>query len=143
MEECIQIVNWVRISTPFEAKLTTSARNREIDSGELREGAPETNCFAPFWEMGEGSAGDILWLQQVLDVSQLLPSPLRSVSASLVLGLHARSSRTLQCWPSPKIAFRLSSEAGAHAQLAHAVVKRIDSSPRGDTPSFSPDSALF
>jgi len=26
----------------------------------------------------------------------------------------------------PKIAFRLPSEAGAHAQLAHAVVKRID-----------------
>ena len=27
----------------------------------------------------------------------------------------------------PKIAFRLPSEAGAHAQLAHAVVNRIDS----------------
>ena len=62
----------------------------EIDSGESREVAPETNCFAPFWEMGEGSAGYILWLQHVLDVSQLFPSPLRSVSASLVLGLHAR-----------------------------------------------------
>jgi hypothetical protein len=75
------------ISTTFEAKLTKSARNMEIDSGEV---APETNCFAPFWEMGEGSAGYILWLQHVLDVSQLFPSPLRSVSASLVLGLHAR-----------------------------------------------------
>src|SRR5258707_2222699 len=62
----------------------------EIDSGESREVAPETNCFAPFWEMGEGSAGYILWSQQVLDVSQLFPSPLRSVSASLVLGLHSR-----------------------------------------------------
>ena len=62
----------------------------EIDSGESREVAPETNCFAPFWEMGEGSAGYILWLRHVLDVSQLFPSPLRSVSASLVLGLHAR-----------------------------------------------------
>src|SRR5690348_13462274 len=44
--------------------------------------------------------------------------------------------RTLPCWLSPKIAFRLSSEAGAHAQLAHAAVDRIDSSPRGDTQSF-------
>jgi hypothetical protein len=43
--------------------------------------------------MGEGSAGYILWLQHVLDVSQLLPSPLRSLSASLVLGLHIFQSR--------------------------------------------------
>ena len=33
----------------------------------------------------------------------------------------------LQYWPSPKIAFRLPSEAGVHAQLAHAVINRIDS----------------
>ena len=52
-----------------------------------------------------------LWLQHVLVVYQLLPSPLRSVSASLVLGL-------------PKIAFRLPSEAGVHARLAHAVGKQ-------------------
>ena len=34
---------------------------------------------------------------------------------------------TLKYWPSPKIAFRLPSEAGVHAQLAHAVINRIDS----------------
>ena len=62
----------------------------EIDDGESRKAAPEADCFAPFLEMGEGSAGYILWFQHVLDVSQLFPSPLRSVSASLVLGLHAR-----------------------------------------------------
>ncbi len=45
--------------------------------------------------------------------------------------------------PPPKIAFRLSSEAGAHVQLAHAVVNRIGSEPRGDTTSFSPEEAVF
>jgi hypothetical protein len=35
--------------------------------------------------------------------------------------------RTLAGWPFPKMAFRLPSEAGAHAQLAHAVVYKIDS----------------
>jgi len=38
----------------------------EIDSGESREAAPEANCFTPFWEMGEGSAGYILWLQRAV-----------------------------------------------------------------------------
>src|SRR5258706_36774 len=77
------LVNWVKSAQLLRRNGHASARNMEIDSGESREVAPETNCFAPFWEMDEGSAGYI-------DVSQLLPSPLRSVSASLVLGLHAR-----------------------------------------------------
>src|SRR6266702_3745550 len=108
----------------------------EIDSGESREVAPETNCFAPFWEMGEGSAGYILWLQHVLDVSQLLPSPLRSVSASLVLGLHGRYRERYHVGPPPRLPFDFP------AKPVRMLNWRTPSS-RGDTPSFSPDSALF
>ena len=114
------------ISTTFEAKLTKSARNMEIDSGESREVAPETNCFAPIWEMGEGSAGtscgyNMCWTFP--NSSHLLCGlcQLRWYWASMPV------ERTLQCWHSLKIAFRLPSEAGVHAQLAHAVVNRIDS----------------
>ena len=107
----------VRTFTPW--LILDPQNGRTLSLCTTREVAPETNCFAPFWEMDEGSAGYI-------DVSQLLPSPLRSVSASLVLGLHGRYRERYHVGL-PKIAFRLPSEAGAHAQLAHAVVKRIDS----------------
>ena len=39
--------------------------------------------------------------------------------------MHAHENVTMLALP--KIAFRLPSEVGAHAQLAHAVVNRIDS----------------
>lgn len=53
-------------------------------------------------------------------------------------------SRTFQGWPSPNIAFRLSSEAGAHARAFRTPLEsRIDSSLRGGTLSFSSEEAVF
>ena len=97
----------------------------EIDSGESREVAPETNCFAPFWEMGEGRY--TLWFQHVLDVSQLFPSPLRSVSASLVLGLHARHRERDNVGPPPRLPFDFLAKPVRMRDLVHAVVNKIDS----------------
>jgi hypothetical protein len=131
-----------QFNSDMYTKLTKSARNKEIDSGESREAAPETNCFAPFGEMGAGSAGYILWVQQVLDVSHPFPFALRSVSASLLLGLHARPENVpTLILPQDCLSTFQRRRSPMRADHARRRISRIDSSPRGDTPSFSPDSA--
>ena len=113
------------ISTTFEAKQTKSARNMEIDSGESREVAPETNCFAPFGKWVRAAQGTSCGYNRCWT----FPNSSHLLCGLCQLRWYWASMPALEnvtMLALPKIAFRLPSEAGAHAQLAHAVVKRID-----------------